>query len=196
MKKNILLLAGSFLALTSFGQGVKYGLSLGGNLTNINGKGIKDSYFPGLIAGGFARISLNKKWGIEPEVLFNYVNTKKAPNFLELYNINGYANSNESIKLSYASVPILIGYKVNKLVTLHAGPQYDFLVYDDENLIQNNKKAFKRNDFAVTGGAELNLSGVRFFADYVFGVTNINDIDSRYKWNNRQIFAGFNIDIL
>ena len=195
MKKNILLFACIIFTIHANAQSVRYGLAIGANFTNMDGKGIKNSYYPGGIAGGFARVVLNRKWDIEPEILFNYVNTKKADNFLELYNIDGYANSNESIKLSYASVPVLVGYKINNLVTINAGPQYNFLADDNENLIQNNKKAFKRNDLAVTAGAELDLSGVRFFADYVLGVTNINDIDTRYKWYNRQVFAGLNFNI-
>jgi hypothetical protein len=91
---------------------------------------------------------------------------------------------------------VLIGCKVNKLVTITAGPQYNFLADDNENLIQNNKRAFKLNDAGIAAGAELDLTGVRIFADYVTGVTNINDIDSRYKWYNRQVFAGFNFNIL
>ena len=196
MKRNILLCAGIFFTIAVNAQSVRYGLTIGGNFTGIDGRGIKSSYYPGFIGGGFARVTLNKKWNIEPEVLFNYANTEKARNFLELYNDNGYANSSELIRLSYVSVPVLIGYKVNKLVTITAGPQYNFLVDDNENLVQNNKRAFKLNDAGIAAGAELDLTGVRIFADYVTGVTNINDIDSRYKWYNRQVFAGFNFNIL
>ena len=196
MKKYILLCAGILFTIISNAQSVKYGLTLGANFTKVDGNGIKSSYYPGFIGGGFARIPLSEKWQLEPEVFVNFAHTKKADNFLELYNYNGYANSDESIKLTYVSIPVLVGYKVSKLITIDAGPQCNILAYDNEDLLQNNKKAFKPADLSATAGVELNLTGVRVFADYALGVTNVNNIDERYKWYNRQAYIGFNFNIL
>ncbi|MDP4284733.1 MAG: porin family protein [Bacteroidota bacterium] len=197
MKKNILLSAFAlFCAFGSYAQSVNYGLSLGANLTNIKGNGIKDSYNAGWFGGGFARINLNKKWDIQPELIFNYVNSKKANNFINFYNVNGYPDASNQIKLSYISVPILMGYKVSKLLTVNAGPQYSFLVYDNEDLVINDKAvAFKRNDVGIATGVQADLLNVRFFANYVFGVANINNIDNRYKWYSRQLLIGMNINL-
>lgn len=197
MKRLIFLPALIFLfALSANAQSVDYGLSLGANLTSIKGNGINDSYNAGFIAGGFARMDINEKWNFQPEILFNYANSKKADDFINYYNYRGYANANPQIKLNYISVPILFGYKINKRFTINAGPQYSFLVYDDENLVIADKAvAFKRNDLGIVAGLQLKVENIRFFANYVFGVANVNNIDNRYKWHNRQVTAGMNFNL-
>lgn len=196
MKKNILLTACAILlTICVQAQKINYGLTFGGNLSMVNGKGIQGSYNVGYIAGGFARIPFAGKWELQPEVLFNFVNLKRADDFLELYNINGYANSSQAIKLSYITVPLLVGYHLNKTFTIDAGPQFSFLASDNENLIQNNEAAFKKSSVAASAGLQINLQGVRFFANYVAGINNINNIDGRYKWHLNQVYAGFHFNI-
>jgi len=197
MKQRIFLPVLIFLfALSANAQSINYGLSLGANLTSIKGNGLSDSYYAGFIAGGFARMELNEKWNFQPEILFNYANSKKAADFLNFYNYRGYANANTEIRLNYISVPLLFGYKLNKRFTINAGPQYSFLVYDDENLVIADKAvAFKRNDFGAVAGLQLKIENIRFFANYVFGFANVNNIDNRYKWYNRQVTAGMNFNI-
>ncbi len=196
--KKILLLSATFLfSCLGFSQtATKYGLTLGGNLTQISGKGINNKSSLGFIAGAFARVPLTDKWNVQPELLFNYVNAQKGSDFSEVYNDNGYQGARNAIGLSYISLPVLFDYKITKLVTLDAGPEYDFLVNDNEDLVANGNRAFKLNNLAMSGGAELNLGGFRFFANYVYGLTNINDIDNRYKWYQRQALIGLNFNIL
>ncbi|MEO8413371.1 MAG: outer membrane beta-barrel protein [Ginsengibacter sp.] len=196
MKRNIFLFAFIlFFIASSNGQSINYGLSIGANLTNMKGNGIKNSFNAGWFGGGFARIDLSEKWNLQPELLFNYANNKKATNFINYYNINGNAQASEQIKLSYINVPVLIGYKVSKLLTINVGPQYSFLVYDDENLVLSDKAvAVKRNDIGILAGVQVNVENVRFFANYVAGVANVNNIDDRYKWYNRQVFIGMNFN--
>ena len=197
MKRSIFLPVLFFLfALSANSQSVNYGLSLGANLTSIKGNGLNNSYYAGFIAGVFARKELNEKWNVQPEIIFNYANSKKTDNFLSYYNYNGYANADAQIRLNYLSVPILFGYKLNKHFTINTGPQYSFLVYDDEDLVIATKAvAFKRNDFGVVAGFQLRVENIRFFANYVFGLLNVNNIDDRYKWYNRQVTAGMNFNI-
>jgi len=197
MKRSIFLPVLFFLfALSANSQSVNYGLSLGANLTSIKGNGLNNSYYAGFIAGVFARKELNEKWNVQPEIIFNYANSKKTDNFLSYYNYNGYANADAQIRLNYLSVPILFGYNLNKHFTINAGPQYSFLVYDDEDLVIASKAvAFKRNDFGAVAGFQLRVENIRFFANYVFGLLNVNNIDDRYKWYNRQVTAGMNFNI-
>jgi hypothetical protein len=197
MERNFFLCALLFLgALPCTAQNINYGLSLAGNATNIQGNGISNSYYLGFAGGGFARISLNNKWDLQPEILYNYENSKSDASFINYYNVDGNPNASNQVKLSYISIPVLFGYKVNKLLTINAGPQYSFLVYDNEDLILANKAdAFKRNDFGIVAGLQIDLANVRFFANYVFGLANINNIDNRYKWYNRQILLGMNFNL-
>jgi len=198
MKRNFFLLAFIFLGITSAEaqKTINYGLSLAANATNITGNGISNSYYLGFSGGGFARINLNDKWNFQPEILYNYENSKSDASFINFYNVDGNPNASNQIKLSYISVPLLFGYKVSKLLTINAGPQYSFLVYDNEDLLLTNKAdAFKRNDFGIVAGPQIDLANVRFFASYVFGLANINKIDNRYSWYNRQILVGMNFNL-
>ncbi len=201
MKKTLLLSAfvviafyGHTQSVKSSAQLVQFGLTFGVNFNNIQGNGIKNSYEPGFIAGGFSRIALSKKWNIQPEVLFNFSNSKKADNFIEFYNTNGSPFADTKIRVDYVSIPVLLGYKVTRILTLQAGPQYSFLVYDDENLLEANKaSAFKSSDVGIVAGASLKFDNVNFFGRYYSGLANVNNIDDRYKWRNRQVDLGLNI---
>lgn len=182
--------------LSSNAQSINYGLSLGANFAKISGVGIQNTYNAGWFIGGFARIPLQNKWNIQPGLVYNYINSNSNSEFINAYNVNGNPNASNQIKLSYISLPVLVGYKISKLFTVDAGPRYSFLLYDNENLIIADKAvAFKDSDLGVEGGVQLNLANVRFFASYVVGVTNINDIDARYKWYSRQALLGFNFNL-
>lgn len=197
MKRSFFLYALLILfALPASAQNINYGLSFAANASNIKGNGISNSYYTGFTGGVFARINLNDKWNLQPEVLYNYENSKSDGSFINYYNVDGNPNASNQVKLSFISIPVLFGYKVNKLLTINAGPQYSFLVYDNEDLLLTNKAdAFKRNDFGIVAGPQIDLANVRFFASYVFGLANINNIDNRYKWYNRQILLGINFNL-
>jgi Outer membrane protein beta-barrel domain len=197
MKRNLFLLAVIILVnLSAKAQKINYGLTLGANISKINGTGIADSYSAGWFAGGFARIPLQDKWNLQPELIYNTVNSNSNSEFIDAYNINGNPNASNQIKLNYISLPVLVNYKVSKLFTIDAGPQYSFLVYDNENLILGDKAtAFKNSDLGIVGGVQLNLNNVRFFGSYVWGITNTNNIDNRYKWYSRQAMLGLDFNL-
>lgn len=192
MKRNLFLLAIiTLFNLSAKAQKINYGLTLGANISKIKGTGIQNNYTAGWFAGGFARIPLQDKWDLQPELIYNTVNSNSNSEFIDAYNINGNPNASSQIKLNYISLPVLIDYKVSKLFTIDAGPQYSFLVYDNENLLLGSKaNAFKDSDLGIVGGVQLNLNNVRFFASYVWGLTNTNNIDNRYKWYSRQAQLG------
>jgi len=197
MKRYLCSAAIFFLfTLSSNAQSINYGLSLGANISKISGVGIQNAYNAGWFIGGFARIPLQNKWNIQPGLIYNYINSNSNSEFINAYNVNGNPNASNQIKLSYIGLPGLGGYKINKLFTVDAGPRYSFLLYDNENLIISNKAvAFKDSDLGVEGDLQLNLANIRFFASYVVGVTNINNIDARYKWYSRQALLGFNFNL-
>ncbi len=176
-------------------QKVEFGLSLGANLTNIHGNGMATGYGSGFTAGAFSHIPLSAKWNLQPEVLFNYVNTKKGAGFLEYYVNSGNENAAEKVNLNYISVPVLLGYKLNKTFTLNAGPQYSSLIYENDNLLQSNKASYQRSDLGIVAGGQVHLENLSFYARYVLGVMNVNAIDDRYKWQSRQVQLGLNLKL-
>ena len=180
----ILLLISSSL----FSQGLTFGIKAGANLGKISGQSFKDEYNLGYHAGAFVNIG-GKKWSIQPEVLFNQVNTDTATSFNE---ITGLRNI-DKIQLHYLSIPIMLNYNVSNLLALQFGPQFGVLIDKNESLVQNGKDAFKSGDFSMAGGLQLNLLKFRVYGRFIGGVTDVNNLSSNDTWKIQMIQVGVGI---
>jgi opacity protein-like surface antigen len=172
-------------------QGFTFGVKLGANLNKVSGQSFKEGYDLGYHIGAFSEIGLSKKFGIQPEVLFNQINTKRVSGFNEIYGQNNL-NPND-IDLKYLSIPLLLRYNLNSFMSLNVGPQFGVLIDDKENLFDNGKKAFKDGDFSAVAGLTLNVSSLRIYGRYNIGLANVNDIDNKDKWKNQQVQLGLGL---
>jgi hypothetical protein len=177
----------AFFAQAAMAQ-IKFGVKGGVNITKIDDKAFKDEFNYGYHLGGFAEIGLGSKLGIQPEVLFNQYQTKVDTS---LENIWNPLKSGQDAKLNYLSIPILLNYKLANIFTLQAGPQFGVLISQDKNLLQNGEEAFKNGDFSLLGGAQINISKLRFTGRYFVGLNNISDINNQTKWKNQ----GFQLSV-
>jgi hypothetical protein len=194
MKKQILVVA--FLAMataTVQAQGFRAGIKAGANMTQVTGKSFKEEFDLGYQAGIFTEIDFNKKWGIQPEVLWSQSATKRSTGFNTIYNNILNPAADQNIKLNYLSIPVLVRYNVGKLVSLNVGPQFGILIDQDKNFLQNGEKAFKEGDFSMLAGLQLNLKTLRIYGRYNIGLTNLNDIDEQEKWKSQQIQLGLGL---
>jgi hypothetical protein len=195
MKKTILLaLTFLFLATSNFAQ-FKVGIKAGANLSKVSGQSFNDEFDLGYQVGAFSEIGFGGKLGIQPEVLFSQVNTKRSSGFNSIYQNIATPSNEDNIKLQYLSIPILLRYNVGKLVSLNLGPEFSVLINHDENLLKNGENAFKNGDFSMVGGLQLNLSRFRVYGRYNVGLNNINDIDEKEKWKNQQLQLGLGIKL-
>jgi hypothetical protein len=103
-------------------------------------------------------------------------------------------------KLNYLSVPILLSFRPVKFISLLVGPQFGILMSGDQTLVQNGQNAFKKGDFSMVGGAQLNLAAFKLGARYVIGLNDVNDLGNgnatnSETWKNQgfQVYAGFRI---
>ena len=195
MKSYILSLALVAISLNvanaqSFHAGIKFGT----NINKLSGQPFKNQFTYGYHAGIFTEIPISKKWTIQPEVVFSEVNKDTSNKFSQVYNLNAARVSN--IKLSYLTVPLILNYNVNNLVSLQAGPQFGILLDQHKDLLQNGKAAFKQGDFSMVGGVQVKLSSLRLYARYVVGLNNLNDIDNQDKWKNQSVQVGIGLSIL
>jgi len=194
MKRSILLALVLTLATSAaFSQGVKLGIKFGANMNKVTGQSFKDGYDLGYHVGAFSEIGFTKKFGIQPELIFNQVNTKRASGFNEIYAQNNLNPSD--IKLSYLSIPILLKYDLSPFLSLNLGPQFSILINDNENLFNNGRDAFKKGDLSAVAGATINLSSFRIYGRYNIGLNNINDIDNRDEWKSQQIQVGLGLKL-
>lgn len=191
MNRKWILLVMAVTVVTAAGaQKINVGLKAGLNLSANEGNGMNSSLQQGIDAGAFAEINFSKKWGIQPEVYFSQRNTRRADNFTTYYITEGRSSSDEAVKLSYISVPVLLNYKISSVFSIQAGPQINFLVFEDNNLLKTDRDAFKKSDLGIAGGLTLTLEKFRIYGRYTVGMANVNNIDERYEWKTRQLQMG------
>jgi len=190
MKKSlVILLVAITVSATSFAQ-FRIGPKLGANIGKIDGKGFDEQYKLGYHLGAFAEIPLGKKFALQPEVLWNQINSDTVSGFKAIYQELG----NQDLKnpqLNYLSIPLLLTYKPAKVLSLQAGPQFGILLNKDKTIVQNGGEAFKNGDFSLLLGAQLNILRVRVYGRYAIGLNNLNDIDDKEQWKS----TGFQVGI-
>ena len=167
------------VSLAQFTIGVKAGT----NISKVDGKSFSDEFKYGYHLGGFATIPLGSRLAIQPEVLFNQMNSQTGTEFSDIYEnaVSGVTN----VKLNYLSIPVLLNYKLGSLISLQAGPQFGILLDQNKNLLENGKQAFDKGDFSMLGGVQLNIAKLRLSGRYFVGLNNINDIDNQDQWKNQ-----------
>lgn len=174
-------------------QKFNFGGKIGANLTKISGMAFKEGYDLGYHLGAFAEIDLSKKIGIQPEVLWNQTNTRRASGTNGIY--DNFQQNTQDIQLNYLTIPVLLRYNVGSLVTLNVGPQFGILLNKDETLLNNGKQAFKSGDLSLTGGATVNLKMLRVYGRYNIGLNNLNDAGTPENWKSQQVQLGVGISL-
>ncbi len=194
MKKSIIFsLSLVIISVASVNaQGFQLGVKGGVNINKIDGRALTDEVKYGYSLGGFMAIKLNKTFGIQPELLWNQYQAQTTGN---AYAINSYLPNGNNITLNYLSIPLLLNISPSKLLTFQIGPQFGILINNNEPLDDNAKNAFKKGDFSMVGGAQLNLAWFKLGARYFIGLNNIYDLGDEDKWTNKgvQIYAAIRI---
>lgn len=202
MKKG-LLLAGALAIFSGFAanaQRLHYGLKANLLFSGIQGEGLESSFTPGFQGGAFFEydLSKDKKWGLQPELLFTQTTNKKADDFATYYTSSRNTDARDKIKISALTVPILLRYTPVPVLTMNLGVQYTYMFFIDENLLKSSLgDAFKKNDLGGVAGVQINVGNVRFYGRYVLGISNLNNIPSPndYKWKSQQISIGLGVAI-
>lgn len=185
-KKLLIMFVISVTTMASYSQGFEVGFKGGATINKITGKSFNEQFTYGYNIGAYAAIKLTNKFAFQPEVLFNQVNLDTSNDYSSIYKFNKLNH----ISLKYLSIPLLLDYKANKLITLLAGPQFGILMNKSKTLMENGKNAFKTGDLSMLAGIQLNLLSFKIYGRYVIGLNNINDISNQDKWQNRSIQVG------
>jgi Outer membrane protein beta-barrel domain len=178
-----------------------FGLKIGSNYSNVydsqGSQFVADGKY-GLAAGAFLSLPLGKFIGIQPEVIYSEKGFKASGAFL---------GSNYSVTrtTTYIDVPLLLAVKPASFLTILAGPQYSFLIKQDNNFSSSlatvdQQKIFdndniRKNVLGLTGGVDINLSNFVIGARAGWDVQNNNGDGSstvpRYKNVWYQATIGF-----
>jgi hypothetical protein len=194
MKRNAFVLSVALLCTVFHvrAQGFHLGIKAGANLFKVDGESFDQEFQFGYNVGAFSELNFTSSWGLQPELLFNQTNYRTGTEFSDVYS-GGI--SNYKGKLNYLSIPVLVSFRPIPLLSLLAGPQFGILLDQDEHLVDNAQQAFKKGDFSLVGGAQLNLASLKVGARYVIGLNNINDLPNQSSWKNEgwQLYAGFRL---
>lgn len=194
MKRIILHVASIsfiFIASSASAQGIKLAIHAGANMGKLDGKSFKDEYQLGYHLGVAPEIMFSSKWGIQPEVMFSQTNTTTSTQFDDMYKVS--LNELKDVKLNYLSIPLMLSYRPFSFFTLQAGPQFSILMSKQNTLLENGGDAFKKGDFSMVGGAQINILKLRVYGRYGIGLSNINDIDNRDNWKSQTVQLGVGI---
>lgn len=190
MKTKLISLAFMlFIFSASFSQGLTFGIKGGASINKLDGKSFKDQFTFGYHVGAFATLGMGGKLSLQPEILFNQINTDTSSNFSSVYKFNNVNN----IQLKYLSIPILLNYNLSNLFALQVGPQFGILIDQNKNMLQNGGDAFKKGDFSMIGGLQLKLLKFRVYGRYVVGLNDISNIGNSDKWKSQSIQLGVGI---
>ena len=183
-------------------QSFSLGGTLGANLSKIDGTSFNTAFKSGFLAGAYAQIRFGKHWGLQPELLFIQSQAKTDSSFDNIY--SGIASDPGSVKnvhLDYLGIPVLLTYRILKIIDLQAGPQFGILLNKDQHLLNNGEDAFKHGDVTILAGAEVHILRLRVYGRYGWGLGNINNINTSTAtksdtWKNQSVQLGLGINIL
>lgn len=189
MKTKILSIIALMLISSSlFSQGITFGIKAGANMGKIDGQSFKDEYNLGYHVGAFVTVGTGK-WSLQPEVLFNQVNTDTATDFNQITQLHNVGQ----IQLRYLSIPVMLNYNLSNILAIQAGPQFGVLIDKSKNLVQNGQDAFKSGDFSLAAGLQLKISRFRAYGRFVGGLTNLNNLNNSDTWKAQMIQLGIGI---
>ena len=156
----ILFLSGNAQPKTGFKAGIN-----AASLSSFEG-----NHRMGIHAGFFASFNMgkkNKEWQVQPELLYSSEGQR--------YEFN---ESQRTIALGYAQIPVMIRYFPSEKFYLECGPQFGFLAHatssgEDVGKL-NVKRSFHNNQFAINAGVGVQISKrISFYGRYQFGLTDV-----------------------
>ncbi|SDD52608.1 porin family protein [Niabella drilacis] len=184
IKTTALLVLCFFLTVTLKAQ-FHIGAKAGVNATKIDGKSFKEAFNYNYLLGAFAEIGISQKLSINPELIYSQASGTRDTSFKNV--LPDFNKEQTKAKLNYLSIPVLLNLKLAGPLHIEAGPQFSILTSSDKDLLNNGKDAFKKGDFSMLGGVQLQLSAFRVSGRYVIGLSNVSDLPSQEKWKNQAI---------
>jgi hypothetical protein len=159
--KKILIIAIAIISISSYSQGLDFGIKAGANFASI-ADASNVSNKTGFLIGVFAGVKFNDNVGIQGDLLYSQQGADFDP---------------DKIDLNYVNIPIVLKYFVVKGLHIQAGPQFGFIV--DDNIKDLPQDIGEAESFDLTGvvgvGYDFPL-GIRADARYNFGLTDIFDV--------------------
>ena len=175
------------------------GIKLGQNFSSVNNINV-DRNAASFHVGAAAQIGVGPYFSIAPEVILTQTKLESNPSVLEL--LGNSALKPETYHLNCLAIPVLAQYKVFKSFIIQAGPQYSILLDQQKDGKEAVRLAFNSGEFAIVGGAKLDLKGFFLYGRYVIGMNNIRsaselstNLGDQSTWKTRQWQLGLGFSL-
>ena len=152
---------------------LELGIKGGGDYMKIGGRSFDGKHYPGFQAGVYGQLNFTSKWSLQPELNFSQTIGKTSDNFTQIY----LGPSGQQVTLDYVELPILMSFKPIPELSLLLGPQVGYLFSQTTDLLPPTTgatDAFKKVDFSIVFGGQLNLGKVALGLRYQAGLNNIS----------------------
>lgn len=181
-----------FCSAGIYAQGLDFGVKAGVNIANQKLTGDYDFDTKAIVSfhgGVFVVWMFTEQLGLQPELLLSMQGSKEK-------------DYDYKIMTNYVAIPVLVRYNINEMFSVHAGPQFGFLVSAKEEFDgdkQDIKDDFKGTDVGIALGAEADFTEkIGVGARYIIGVTNVlkegeSFDDTKLKNGVLQIYVKFRI---
>jgi hypothetical protein len=155
------------------------GIKIGANFANMSTDNFDNNSITSFHAGAYANIHFSDSWGVTPEVLWTD---------------QGAELDGNKFKTDYIAVPIMLRWRIIDLISLEAGPQFNFLTKAESNGIDVTDD-LTTPSYNAAFGALLHLplalnAGIR----YIVGFTDLTKSnDTELKDAVLQVYVGWTI---
>jgi len=199
MKKLVVIFI-SLLVLKAQAQDkFAIGIKVGQNFSSVNNVNV-DHNSASYHLGATAAIGIGPMFSIVPEVILTQTKLEANPTAVDLILNPGFKP--ETFHLNYLAIPVLAQFRPFKSLLFQAGPQYSILLDQKKDGIETARTAFSSGEFALVGGAKLDLGGFFLYGRYVIGMNNIgsaaegyNNLQDQSTWKTRQWQLGIGLSL-
>lgn len=148
---------------TDFRERLLFGFKIGANYSNVykvSGATFNSDPIFGFATGAFVAIPFNKLMGIQPEVIFSQKGFKGNPTTTD-------GKYDFTRRTSYLDIPLLFAIKPTEFITILAGPQYSYLLSQDDiykfgstsvsEHTEFSNSNLRKNTLCFTGGLDFTM---------------------------------------
>jgi hypothetical protein len=174
----------------------RIGAKAGVNVNKISGQSYKSGFNYNYQLGGFMQFNFSRRFGLQPEVNFVQSSSDFTNDANDVYNDIFRDGTQKQAKLNSLEFPLLLNINIglqSKRLKLQIGPAYGNVTRQTiDSLKDGTTSLYRSGEWSAIGGIFIQLPFFNIGARYKYGLSNINNIDNRQRWNSQaiQVFAG------
>jgi hypothetical protein len=176
-------------AQSKAGFGLKGGINVASQFTTGEGLNVNVESILRFHGGAYVHYFIFNKIAIQPELMISGKGSKWDDPYTDTEDL-----------LTYVDIPLLIRFQPVKLLNIHAGPQFSYLLSAVQDDISSGEKIdimdwYNKAEIGIAVGAEANLPlNINLSIRYILGLSEAsNDVEYIDPWKNSfiQVSIGY-----